>query len=377
MVSRLFVGFVVGVTLLGLEGAGEKQARAGETSRSEYKVLAAIRHGNLTVFPVVASSSHNTQQFLTLDEGLRSGEVVVSEAGAIRPMVRRRSGPMPPIRDGAQVNQLMLVNNSSRPLLLLAGEIVSGGKQDRVIAKDRIVPAESDPIDLGVFCVEPGRWVGTSSKFYSKGGMASAMAAPGVRSKAMSEKDQQKVWSEVGKTRAAMIASVPAARETVTVQGEAPEIQAMQTTTSYAKLMDNKAVQKQVDSVAAPMESDYKSVIKQLRDRNAVGVVVAVNDEIIWADMFASPDLLQKYWPKLVRSYAAEAIVTHATGKKVDEGAAQAFLEQMNGRHENVESEPGLYRHTEITGDGFKVFELTSLLPKTGFELHVAKMAEN
>jgi ARG/rhodanese/phosphatase superfamily protein len=369
MMTRLFVALAFGGLLLG-GIAGEKQVQAGETSHSEYKVLAPIRHGNLTVFPVVASSSHNTQQFLTLDEGLRSGEVIVSEAGAIRPMVRRRSGQVPPIRDGAQVNQLMLVNNSSRPLLLLAGEIVSGGKQDRVIAKDRIVPAESDPIDLGVFCVEPGRWVGSSSKFYSSAGMASAMAAPGVRGKAMADKDQQKVWSEVGKTRTGMIASIPAQSETV-------EVQAMQTNTSYAKLMDNKAVQKQVDSVAAPMESDYRSLIKQLRDRNAVGVVVAVGDEIIWADMFASTDLLQKYWPKLVRSYAAEAIVTHSAGKKVDGGAAQAFLEQMNGRHESVESEPGVYRHTEITGDGFKVFELTSLLPKTGFELHVAKMAEN
>ena len=59
----------------------------------------------------------------------------------------------------------MLVNNSKRPLLLLAGEIVTGGKQDRVIGKDRIVPAESDPVDLSVFCVEPGRWVATSEHF--------------------------------------------------------------------------------------------------------------------------------------------------------------------------------------------------------------------
>jgi len=48
------------------------------------------------------------------------------------------------------------LGSSSRPLLLLACEIVSGGKQDRVIGKDRILPAESDPVDLSVFCVEPG-----------------------------------------------------------------------------------------------------------------------------------------------------------------------------------------------------------------------------
>ncbi|MFL5322415.1 MAG: ARPP-1 family domain-containing protein, partial [Myxococcaceae bacterium] len=84
----------------------------------------------------------------------------------------------------------------------------------------------------------------------------------------------------------------------------------------------------EVDAVAAPMENDYRSVIKQLRDRNAVGVVVAVNGEIVWADLFASTDLLQKYWPKLVRSYAAESIVAQGSGKRVYENAAQRLCEE-------------------------------------------------
>jgi hypothetical protein len=104
--------------------------------------------------------------------------------------------------------------------------------------------------------------------------------------------------------------------------------------------------------------------------------VVAVNGEVIWADIFANTILLEKYWPKLVRSYAAEAIVNHSKNNGADVKAAQRFLDSMESRREIVESEPGLYRHTEITGDGFKAFELTSLLPKTGFDLHLAKMAE-
>jgi hypothetical protein len=128
--------------------------------------------------------------------------------------------------------------------------------------------------------------------------------------------------------------------------------------------------------MAIPVQRDYESVIKQLRDRNAVGVVVAVNGEIIWADVFASPQLLAKYWPKLVRSYAAEAFVNPAKGPDVEVHSAQKFLDDMDSRREVVETEPGLFRHTEITGDGFKAFELTSLLPKTGFDLHLAKMAD-
>src|SRR5437868_13299451 len=129
MRGRLFFAAVV-LLLVGLAWRG--QARTGpQPSVSGYKVLAPIRHGNLTVFPVVAAKSHDTEEFLTLDEGLRSGEVIVSESGSIRPMVRRSQPvPVPYPSDGAQVNKLMLVNNSKRSPVLLAGEIVTGGKQD-------------------------------------------------------------------------------------------------------------------------------------------------------------------------------------------------------------------------------------------------------
>ena len=345
---------------------------AGEVSPSSgYALLDPIRSGNLTVFPVVANKSYDTGQFLTLDEGIRSGEVVVTEAGEAQGLIRRRPGGRPtprPVRD-AQVNQLVLINNSKRPLLLLAGEIVTGGKQDRVIGKDRIVPAESDPVDLSVFCVEPGRWTAQNNKYEfgtAREGVNGLIAAPAVRSKAMAAKDQQQVWAEVRKSQTAMA-------ETVEVNGGAPMVE---TTTSYARVMGDKGVQKQVDSVAAPMQRNYESVIRQLRDKNAVGVVVAVNGEVVWADLFASTQLLQKYWPKLVRSYATEAVVTRAKAAEASTRQAQKFLDDLQGRHETADTEPGVYRHTEITGNGFKVFELTSLLPKTGFPVHVAKMAE-
>ncbi len=340
----------------------------GMPPASGYTVLAPIRHGNLTVFPVVAARSYDTEEFLTLDEGLRSGEVVVTESGSLQTLIRRRQRP--PLPSGAQVNQLVLVNNSKRPLILLAGEIVTGGKQDRVIGKDRIIPADSDPIDLGVFCVEPGRWVGSSDRFgvgkTVAGGVAAPMAAPNVRAKAMADKDQQQVWSEVAKTRAAMA-------ETVTVEGAA---QAINGTSSYARVMQNDDVKQRVDSVAGPIQRNYQGLMQQLRDQHAVGVVVAVNGQMVWADIFASTNLLEKYWPKLVQSYAAEAVVTRTRDREADIKQAQEFLNHLDGRHETVDSEPGLYRHTEIAGDGFRAFELTSLLPKTGFDLHIAKMTE-
>jgi hypothetical protein len=376
----LLAAIAVGARLM----LGGKTARAGEvTPPSGYKVLDPIRHGNLTVFPVVAAKSYPTGEFLTLDEGLHSGEVVVTEAGSVRGLIRRHGQPVRQY-EGAEVNRLVLVNNSKRPLLLLAGEVVSGGKQDRVIGKDRIVPAESDPIDLSVFCVEHGRWVASSEHFGASQAMYGSanggpkppnapapmaiMVQPSVRGKAMGDKNQQEVWDEVSKQKVAMAEQVTVSANTVGVE--------LDQATSYAKVNENQAVRKQVDAIAVPIEQSYQSLIHQLRDRNAVGVVVAVNGRIIWADVFASADLLSKYWPKLVRSYASEAVVTRAKEMEVTTKQADAFLADMDGRKEMIESEPGIYRHTEVTGDGFKAFELTSLLPKTGFEVHVAKMAE-
>lgn len=365
---------------------GTQPVRAGEvTSSSGYRVLEPIQHGNLTVFPVVSSKSYPTSEFLTLDQGLRSGEVVVTEYGNVQGLIRRHNTPA--IQQSARVNNLVLINNSKRPLLLLAGEIVTGGKQDRVIGEDRIVPPESDPIDLNVFCVEPGRWVATSQQFNASGAtyggaiagrststLSTLMAQPSVRAKAMGDKDQNQVWAEVRKQQ-------QAATEMVTVEAApSPSVQTsaaeLGSTTSYARVMENKDVKEKVDEVAKPIEQNYQSLIKQLRDRNAVGVVVAVEGRIIWADIFASTELLEKYWPKLVRSYASEAVVMRAKGAEASEKQAQAFLEDMSGRKETIENEPGVYRHTEATGDGFKAFSLTSLLPKTGFDVHIAKMAE-
>jgi len=381
MRPRLFVTLIAMLAAAATFCLNLQRVHAGqEPDASGYQVLEPIRQGSLTVFPVVASKSYPTGEFLTLDEGLRSGEVVVTEFGNIRGLVRRQNAPSIQ-RDSAQVNQLALVNNSKRPLLLLAGEIVAGGKQDRVIGMDRIVPPESDPIDLNVFCVEPGRWVATSASFGTSGatygsaakgvagGSASGtlMAQPSVRAKAMGDKDQAQVWAEVRKEQQA-----------ITVEAAPSPTAANQiaTTSSYAVVMENEDVKEEVDRIAKPIEQNYQSLIKQLRDRKAVGVVVAVNGRVIWSDVFASTELLEKYWPKLVRSYASEAVVTHVKGARATMAQAESFLADMDGRKETIESEPGVFRHTEVNGNGFKVFALTSLLPKTGFDVHVAKMAE-
>ena len=379
MLAVLFAGFLV------VAAANAGDAGSLPATSNDYKILAPITHGDLTIFPVVSAKSHDTSDFITLDEGIRSGEVVVTEVGNLHSTMRRRPPYQTRPYQGAEVNRLVLVNNSKHPLILLAGEVVTGGKQDRVVGKDRIVPAESDPVDLSVFCVEHGRWVETSTKFDTH---ASVMLQPSVRMKAMADQDQQKVWDEVGRSRTAMAGALAAApahpsaspvpgqtSETVSVAASAAVVE-LNGTTSYAKARENKAVHAQVESITEPMQKSYESVIKQLRNQNAVGVVVAVKGHIVWADMFASSALLAKYWPKLLDSYATEALTMPGAHGETSIKEAETFLQNWQARHEVVDSEPGLYRQRELIGDKFKAFQLTSLLAKEAFDVHLSKMAD-
>jgi hypothetical protein len=334
-------------------------AFGGPTEQHGFKVLPPIVRGNLALFPVVGEHTFDASQLMTLDEGIRSGAVTITEAGDERGLVR--PGQALPPRHGAEVNRLVLTNNSDRPLLLLAGEIVTGGKQDRVIGADRIVPPKSDPIDLGVFCVEPGRWVASSSNF---GSMGVQMAQPSVRTPAMAEHDQSRVWENVGNANAKMAQNLSAAKA-------APP----PSTTSYAKVFSSASVANMVEQYGGV--EGQSAILRELRNKGAVGVVVAVDGQILWADVFASTDLLSRYWPKLLHSYVAEAMTSGKSGTQATLADADHYINNLTGGREVVETDPGVFRRSDITGEGFRVFELTSLIPKEGFVVHIAKMRQD
>src|SRR5712672_5018 len=177
---------------LGFVCAAPHTTKTSQHPEGDWRVLDPVVYENIAIFPVVSGSSQDTSSFLTLEEGLASGEVIVSERGAAG-MVRDRGVVRPPQYDAsASVNQLVLINRSKRPLLLLAGELVSGGKQDRIIGKDRIVPAGSEPLPLDVFCVEHGRW-SSGANFTD----AKTIVHPSVREQAAVQQDQIRVWSAV------------------------------------------------------------------------------------------------------------------------------------------------------------------------------------
>jgi hypothetical protein len=273
------------------------------------------------------------------------------------------------------VNTLMLVNNSNQPLLLLAGEIVTGGKQDRVIAKDRIVPAGGDLIDLSVFCIEPGRWTESSATFGAagKGSVSSFMVQPTVRQEAMVAKSQQQVWDSVHGAISRMAAAAPPASSGQMNANPYAESRPFGTT-SYAKAMQDSNVSAKVDEAAAPVMRSRDQVLAKLREEHAVGVVVAVRGEIVWADLFAGTELLSRYWTKLVRSYAAESLTEGETHSAPAIADAQHFLDAPTGGTESSEGEVGIYRYRELKSGGTETFVLESLLPATGYDVHISKL---
>jgi hypothetical protein len=200
------------------------------------------------------------------------------------------------------------------------------------------------------------------------------MVQPTVREQAMVAKDQQQVWESVHGVISRMEAAPAAAANLPMNAGSGAMYPHAIGTTSYAKAMEDSSVSAKVDEAAAPVMKSRDEVLAQLRKENAVGVVVAVRGEIVWADLFASTDLLSRYWTKLVRSYAAESLTEgegHAASSVAD---AQSFLDASSGGRETSEGDVGVYRYSELHGGGTETFVLESLLSGTGYDVHISKL---
>ena len=320
----------------------------------------AITYENLTIFPLLASQQIDTSGFTTLDEALASGDAVVTEQGSY--MRRSRDGGGQAYSSGAQVNQLVLINRGKRPLLLLAGEVVSGGKQDRIIGKDRIVPIGAEPLPLSVFCVEHGRWAGGSEKFMAGG----TIVHPSVREKAAVAQSQTGVWdavrgnSRVATARPGAAAGAAAAPPVVSREAVDATIASSAPTMSYKQIYESPRVGKSVEELAGQLQRRFERATK---GQQVVGVVVAFGGEVAWSDAFASSALFQAYWPKLLRSYAIEALSRSASRETASLDDAREFLRTTNG-HVREETEPGVYRWSErIEGPAAEI-ELEALDPK-------------
>ncbi len=299
-----------------------------------------VVYGNLTIFPVSSRAPRMQDRFITLDEGLASGKVEIVEKGAAgqsqpppeaagqRPPVDPNNDPFGPVVDGGgggnEVNELMVVNHSTRPLYLMPGEIIVGGDQDRTIGREYVVAPDGKPVPLDVYCVEHGRWGGRNEEEYaglrpfvisvipvvspsgseapeSDAREVAALANSGkfvgsvgslsknARLAVVSDGGQEKVWDEVSSENAKA--------------GVQPQSGAF--TANYAEQEAVKRLQPYIDKLQGPVA----------QTENVVGIIVAVNGKIESMDVFESTPLFKKLWPKLLKSYALDA--ANAAGEQV------------------------------------------------------------
>jgi len=259
----------------GAVGGGGGAATADESLglAPGQKLLAPITFRQLALFPIVqtAAAVVDKTQYLTLTEGLKQKVVTVAE-----------------LPGGGSVNTLLVTNKSLRPLLILGGEVVLGGQQDRILGQDTIVPAHEE-MRVQVFCVEHGRWSG-GRQFSAAQGMADTK----MRVRAKYRADQSQVWAEVAKKNAA--------------HGAKPS------TGTYRNLATGDEGKKTLD----PYRAAVGGALDKLPEKGkVVGVVAAVNGRVTSVELFGKPELFAAYRDKLL-----DSIYMGAADSPVDDKAA-------------------------------------------------------
>jgi hypothetical protein len=343
----------------------------GVARRVPWAVLAPVSYKNLTIFPVRGSDLAGSADYITLDEGTKSGTVVITEKGAgvagrrTRGRAANRNVRQQAVGyDGgsASVNELALVNKSGRKLLLLAGEVIVGGKQDRIVQEDRVIPPVSVPVALDVFCVEHGRWTPRQAG-YRGGGTAGpraaaqvvaplkfdslgAVAHPKLRGAAQDKKEQGAVWSEV--------------------QANNAKLGTSNSTDTYQEVYSSKRVGAQLGDYVRALESEVMRP-------GVVGVVVARNGKPVWADVFASHKLFAAYWPKLLKSYAVDALGDDRSDARPSTAEALAYLRDREGTVTTTTNE-GVYQLVKTEQTSYAVFELRDISLAAPLLLHFNKM---
>ncbi len=250
MTVRSLAAFVVlslALPVWAADGAFEKEVEIGQPSSA----------GGVTVFPLRPRAATDGSEYLVLDEAFAAGVLGVEEVGR------------------GSVNTLLVTNRGTKPVYAMAGELLLGGKQDRIVGQSTIVRAGARRVPVPVYCVEHGRWNGRSSSFAT----GKALGHASLRKKALFE-DQGGVWGEVGATNSALDTRNDS--DTYRKAAEKLERETAQATRQLLRALD-----------AVP---------------DAAGLAVAFGGQVRAVETFAAPALFAKLREKLVASYVAESL---------------------------------------------------------------------
>lgn len=282
-------GSLILCAAVAIAAAGVAISQGGVTVHSPQKPVKLslgkpVQEGCIALVPIVQPKPIASGKYITLSEAIRQKLVEVIE-----------------IPGREQVNSLEVRNRAELPLLLFAGELLLGGKQDRIVGKDTII-APRTSAQVPVFCVEHGRWTGAKSSFDDSG----VIVNDEVRQAAAKAggANQQEVWDKVAETNSKAGKTAPSG-------------------TIQATLSDPE-IQKRINALASKL---FAGVVG---DDDVVGVICVLNGKIHTADIFASHDLFAACGLKLIKSYAADAeLLPVKKNTPPDMKACEAFLQDV------------------------------------------------
>ncbi len=236
------------------------------------EVQTPANYRNLTIYPLILKTKQKAPTYLTLDQGMKAGTATITE-----------------VSEGGSVPELRLMNSGDKPLLLIDGEEMVGAKQNRVINLTVMADANSK-IVIPVSCVEAGRWQHNSAEFAAS---PNTMHASGRRGKmagvthmmescASRASDQGAVWDDIG--------------------GKLGRMNARSNSSEMKAIYDEHQVT--ID--------DFVKTFKPVK--NQAGAIFAIGGRIAGLELFDHPDTLARLYPKLVRSYALDALDSRYAG---------------------------------------------------------------
>jgi hypothetical protein len=295
-----------------IEGAeGEAVAQTVRATLGNLRAGEPLHAGKLTIIPLLPAeeSVAHTTGYLPLAAAAAQSVMTVTE------------------KPTESVPELTVSSEAEAPVLMICGEQVVGGLQNRVFNTTMLVAAHTT-LDVPVTCVEMGRWhsagYGRSRRDASQPGdvperafRASAPAYARMRAKHVGfvtqslasgggyRSDQHEVWSEVA--------------ERMQMSGVASATSAM------AAMYDMPARSTSMDETVGQAQ----------RPDGALGFVAVIAGKPVGGEIFTDDALADAYWPALVRTYAMDALddiwqereSTAAEGSDTPDGEAAAASE--------------------------------------------------
>lgn len=319
---RTFPSWVIGALALifaafgGHAAAGQGSGTAKLDLNAKYQLSGPYVHKNLSVYYIHGKTEIKGKRLIPLGEALDKGLVVIHETG--------------------DVNQLAASNRSPDEFVFIqSGDIVKGGRQDRTLSQDVILPPKSDMAVLDSFCVEQGRWRkrgGEKAEEFSSS--EKSLSSKQLKLAAKKSKSQQEVWQAVAVEQEHLGRKV------------GQSVRSAASATSLQLSLENEGL--------AQKSSAYQQALLPAgrRAKDAIGFAYAINGRFTTADIYGDAVLFQALLPKLIQTAAYEAISLFDEKKPAAPVAASAIKRQLTDAFASrKKTEPSSHLTKRLSGE--------------------------